>query len=101
MRRGFNGDLDEFVRLANHNLNGLANCDWFETEEETITNIAGTPTRGAIVKMIVSVRCRDAHPMPTRKFLWTLHQERRPPQAGCWLVSSVLAVDAALESLTM
>ena len=34
-------------------------------------------------------------------FLWTLQQERRPPQAGCWLVASVLAVDKAYEQLTM
>ena len=74
---------------------------WFETEEETISVIAATPTRGAICKMVVHVRCRDGRPMPSRKFLWTLQQERRPPQVGCWLISSVLALDRALNELTM
>jgi hypothetical protein len=36
-----------------------------------------------------------------RKFLWTLQQERRPPREGFWLISSVLALDDALEELTM
>ena len=93
--------VDEFVREANNNPSGLANCDWFETEEETISIISATPTRGAICKMVVHVRCRDARPLPSRKFLWTLQQERRPPQAGCWLISSVLPIDRSLEELTL
>jgi hypothetical protein len=30
-----------------------------------------------------------------RPFLWTLQQERRPPQAGCWLVRQCLYMDNA------
>ena len=101
VRANWGGDVDEFVREEKNNPNGLANCDWFETDEESISHIPGTPTRGAIAKMVVAVRCRDGVPMESRKFLWTLQQERRPPQTGCWLISSVLAMDRALDQLTM
>ena len=101
VRANWRGDVDEFVREEKNNLNGIANCDWFETEEATMMHIAGTATRGAIVKVVVAVRCRDAVPMASRKFLWTLQQERRPPQVGCWLITSVLAMDRALDQLTM
>jgi hypothetical protein len=101
VRANWGGDVSTFVREARNNPTGMANCDWFDTEEESITTIAATQTRGAIVKMLVAVRCRDGIPMPARTFLWALQQERRPPQAGCWLVASVLAVDKAYEQLTM
>jgi hypothetical protein len=100
-RANWNGDVDEFMQECHNNPSGIVNCAWFETEEETISVIAATPTRGAICKMVVHVRCRDGRPMPSRKFLWTLQQERRPPQVGCWLISSVLALDRALNELTM
>ena len=74
---------------------GLANCEEFNIEEPNV--IAGTPTRGALCTMIVKVKCRDAIPMPSRRFLWTLQQERRPPLTGCWLIREVLAVDRAID----
>jgi len=101
VRANWHGDVDDFIREDNNNPNGLTHCEWFETEEDTILTIAATPTRGAICKMVVHVRCRDAVPLPSRKFLWTLQQERRPPLAGCWLITSVLAMDRALDSLTV
>lgn len=101
VRANWRGDVEEFVREARNNPTGMANCDHFETDEDTFSVIAGTATRGAICKVVVHVQCRDAIPMAKRSFLWTLQQERRPPQAGCWLVTSVLAMDRALEQLTM
>ena len=101
VRANWQGDVDEYISECRNNPSGLTNCEWFETEEDTITTIGATQTRGAICKMVVHVRCRDAMPMAERKFLWTLQQERRPPQSGCWLISSVLAIDRALEELTM
>lgn len=126
VRANWRGDIDTFVREAANNPTGLANCEWFNTEEDSIVTVQGTQTRGATCKMIVSVRpfplapfeavtpntnrlinparprgrTLDAVPVAERKFLWTLQRERRPPQAGCWLISSVLAVDRALEQLT-
>ena len=53
--------------------------------------------------MVVSVkpaRARSAAAVreaPSRKFLWTLQQERRPPRQGAWLLYEVLAVDKAIE----
>ena len=128
VRANWQGSVDTFVREAINNPTGLANCEWFNTEENTIVTIAGTQTRGATCKMIVSVRPAPfasvepvtpktgrlinparprslaapgaVVPVKERKFLWTLQRERRPPQAGCWLITSVLAVDRALEQLT-
>ena len=100
VRANWNGDVDEFVREEKHNPNGLANCDWWETEEESFTLIAATPTRGSICKCVVAVKCRDAIPMAERRFLWTLQQERRPPQQGVWLIANVLAMDRAMDELT-
>lgn len=101
VRANWRGDVEEFVRDSKNNRNGLANCEWFDTDEETIALIDGTPTRGSICKMVVRVRCRDGIPMEKREFLWTLQKERRPPLADCWLIRQVLAVDRALEELTM
>ena len=129
VRANWHGDIDTFVREAVNNPTGLANCEWFNTEEDTIKMLPGTQTRGATCKMIVSVRpfafapveqpatpdtgrlinparprgpALDVVPQPAkeRKFLWTLQRERRPPQEGCWLISSVLAVDRALYETT-
>ena len=54
--------------------------------------IAGSQTRGEMATTMVTVITADG---ATRKFLWTLQQERRPPLAGCWLVYECLAVDRA------
>ena len=100
VRANWRGSVDEFCREARNNPTGMAGCEWFNTVEETIAVIPGTQTRGATCKMVVDVRPLDGRPMKERKFLWTLEQERRPPQAGCWLISSVLAVDRAIDVLT-
>ena len=95
VRANWGGDPDEFCRQERNQPKGLANCEEFNIEEPNV--IAGTPTRGALCTMIVKVKCRDAIPMPSRRFLWTLQQERRPPLAGCWLIREVLAVDRAID----
>lgn len=100
LRAKWRGDADGFVREARNNPTGLASCEWFTTEEDTIAVMAATPTRGAICKMLVRVRPLDGMPMAERTFLWTLQQERRPPLAGCWLITQVLAMDRALNELT-
>ena len=95
VRANWGGDPDEFCRQERNQPKGLANCEEFNIEEPNV--IAGTPTRGALCTMIVKVKCRDAIPMPSRRFLWTLQQERRPPLTGCWLIREVLAVDRAID----
>ena len=87
----------------------LVACDSFYLDEDTITEIPGTPTRGALCKVVVHVQPREAvvdgpHSVrgrigrpPERAFLWTLQQQRRPPRIGAWLLYQVLAIDKALE----
>lgn len=100
VRANWRGSVDEYCRESRNNPTGMAGCEWFNTIEDTIATIPGTQNRGAGCKMIVDVRPRDGRPFKERKFLWTLEQERRPPLAGCWLISSVLAVDRAEHVLT-
>ena len=86
----------------------LVNCESYEIDVDTLTNIPGTQTRGALCKLVVhvtpseavatkhSVRGRIGKP-PRRSFLWTMQQQRRPPRMGAWLIYQVLAIDHAIE----
>ena len=90
----------------------MVDCKSFHLNEETLTVIDGTLTRGALCKVVVqvsprefvidgphSVRGRIGKP-PMRAFLWTLQQQRRPPHIGAWRLYQVLAIDHALELTT-
>ena len=56
--------------------------------------IPATQTRGALATTMVTVQTNRGQ---ERKFLWTLQQQRRPPDQGCWLVHECLYVENAIE----
>ena len=56
--------------------------------------IPATQTRGALTTTMVTVQTNRGQ---ERKFLWTLQQQRRPPDQGCWLVHECLYVENAIE----
>ena len=87
----------------------LVDCESFSLDRSSVTTIPGTPTRGALCKLLVhvqpveaivngehSVRGRIGKP-PARYFEWTMQQQRRPPRLGAWLIYQVVAVEHAVE----
>ena len=87
----------------------LVDCESWTLDRDTLTVIPGTPTRGALCKVVVkvtprevtvdgphSVRGRIGKP-PDRAFMWTMQQQRRPPRIGAWLIYQLLSIDHALE----
>ena len=100
LRAIWGGSMDEFVRWSKANpvFEYMVDCTEYAIVEETVERNEGTPTRGALCKMLVRVR-NDGQPSKTgtRDYLWTLQQERRPPRAGCWLLWQVIATDKAHE----
>ena len=105
------GDPRQFLRwtLRSPVYDCMVRCESFEVEADTVEVIAGTPTRGALAKVVVrvtpveavvegphSVRGRVGKPRD-RRFLWTMQQQRRPPRLGAWLIYQCLAVDKAHE----
>ena len=95
--------VERFVEYAN--LYSLLRCPSFSIVGEA-TIIAGTQTRGALASLAVDVvepigfRFPSGHerppssevqpPIRTERYQFTLSQERRPPNAGCWMVHAVL-----------
>eukprot|EP00962_Isochrysis_galbana_P027598 scaffold8679_cov121-Isochrysis_galbana.AAC.8 len=92
------GEFEKFVTWSENSpvFGTMLGCDGFTLEMDTLLLIPGTPTRGDMAKLVVDIIPRRATSRP-RRFLWTLQQERRPPLAGCWLVTQVIAIDKALE----
>lgn len=91
---------DRFVQYATSPAFAeLVNAAGFSVAPPTI--IKGTPTRGALATVVVSVQgwaADGAAPEPAeapagRRFRWLLQRERRPPHEGCWFVSEVLSLD--------
>ena len=87
----------------------LVDCESFALDRSSITTIPGTPTRGALCKLLVhvqpveaivdgehSVRGRIGKP-PVRSFHWTMQKQRRPPRLGAWLIYQVVAVEHTVE----
>ena len=105
------GDPTEFIKWTRRSpvFDCMVDCESFRLAEDTLTVIDGTPTRGALCKVVVHVAPREAvvdgpHSVrgrigrpPARAFLWTLQQQRRPPNIGAWRLYQVLAIDHALE----
>mmetsp|Transcript_12045 Transcript_12045/g.30134 ORF Transcript_12045/g.30134 Transcript_12045/m.30134 type:complete len:224 (+) Transcript_12045:122-793(+) len=78
--------LEQFIKYANNPTFGsMFNNKGFEREEVNV--IEGTPTRGALATQVVRVTTVKGE---VRPFLWTLQQERLPPQQGMWLVKQCL-----------
>lgn len=90
-RAALGGSLEKFKVYATNPVFGyLVHC-----RDYSIVNtgpvIAGTPTRGAMQTVLM-----DAGPeSESRRFLWTLQQERRPPRQGCWIIHEVVYVKNA------
>lgn len=94
---------DKFCEHAS--LHALPGCISFEIVGEP-TLIAGTQTRGALASVAVDVSTRipfrhasgfervraagEEAETQTERYLFQLAQERRPPMAGCWLVTSLM-----------
>ena len=114
MVRGIHGgDPLQFLRWTRTSpvFDCMVDCESFELEMDTLSTIPGTPTRGAICKVVVrvtprevtvdgphSVRGRIGKP-PERRFRWTMQQQRRPPRIGAWLIYEVLSMDHALDEV--
>lgn len=105
------GDPSNFLRwtLRSPVYDSMVRCESFNVESDTVEMIPGTPTRGALAKVVVrvtpvqaildgphSVRGRVGKPRD-RRFLWTMQQQRRPPRLGAWLIYQCLAIDKAHE----
>ena len=114
-RKGYKSGPERFVQFAE--LHTLPGCRSFEIVGEP-TLIPATMTRGAIASLAVDVvevllfrhksgferivatddgdgqssdeRLQDGVRTRTERYLFQLQQERRPPLAGCWMVTSVL-----------
>mmetsp|Transcript_25338 Transcript_25338/g.29845 ORF Transcript_25338/g.29845 Transcript_25338/m.29845 type:complete len:254 (+) Transcript_25338:87-848(+) len=96
------GTLQDFIKFAgNPTFQSLINAVEWKTLSVG-SEIPGTPTRGAMKTILVTVQPREyggdgtgTLPLKERKFLWTMQRERRPPRSGCWLVHECIAVDKA------
>ena len=100
-RKGYKSGVERFVRFAE--LHSLPNCLSFAFVGEP-TIIVGTQTRGAMASICVDVtapvtfRHKSGFERSegvvmdtvTERYLFQLQQERRPPLAGCWMVTSLL-----------
>ena len=85
----------------------LVGCESFAVDLETLTIIAGAPTRGALCKVLVNVTpalatvhtpsAAGIGKPPTRRFRWTMQQQRRPLWLGAWLIYELHAMDHAIE----
>ncbi|KAG8467267.1 hypothetical protein KFE25_000583 [Diacronema lutheri] len=94
-RAAVGASLDEFVKFARNPIFGsMVNCESWRAEPVNLVGNGGTPTRGAMATQLVHVVSLSGR---TRTFIWTLQQERRPPNAGSWLVWQCLAKDKAIE----
>jgi hypothetical protein len=86
--------LERFIEFAHNPVfaSMVDSEDW--TVVSTGPVIAGTPTRGAMQTVLVHVSPSKGN---SRRFLWTLQQERRPPRAGCWLVYECIDTDQTFQ----
>jgi len=87
---GLQGGVTEawFEDNANHPLLCLLECEGFAIDEPTL--IEPTMTRGGLGTVKLQV---DMTEQPSRNFLVSLEQQRRPPLAGCWLIKEALALE--------
>mmetsp|Transcript_20099 Transcript_20099/g.61920 ORF Transcript_20099/g.61920 Transcript_20099/m.61920 type:complete len:179 (-) Transcript_20099:3-539(-) len=90
-RAAVGGSLDAFLQYArNPTFSQL--IDHQSWSGKVGTAIPASQTRGAMqTSMVTVVNSRGQ----TRKFLWTMQQQRRPPRQGVWLVHECLNVDMA------
>lgn len=85
-RAAVGGSLDAFLKSArNPTFSQLV--DHESWSGQLGNRIPATQTRGALTTTMVTVQTNRGQ---ERKFLWTLQQQRRPPDQGCWLVYECL-----------
>lgn len=101
-RAAVGGSLDNFAEYATNPVFGflVACSDWKPVNIGPV--IPGTPTRGAMQTVLMdAILPAASYKSPaddgTRRFLWTLQQERRPPRQGYWVVHSVIYVKNAYQ----
>jgi hypothetical protein len=98
--------VERFVQYAHSPaFSELVNAARFSVSKPTL--IEGTPTSGALATVIVAIDgwATDGaseedsseeggeSPNTARRFRWMLQRERRPPNAGCWFVTEVVALE--------
>jgi hypothetical protein len=92
-RAAVGASVEDFCKYArNPVFQTMVNSDRWDAAPVSIVGSA-TPTRGAMATQMVHVTSKEGM---RRSFLWTLQQERRPPNAGAWLVWQCLAKDMAI-----
>ena len=92
-RAAVGGSLADFLKYARNPT--FAQLVDHESWSGKLGNlIPATQTRGALTTTMVTVQTNRGQ---ERKFLWTLQQQRRPPDQGCWLVHECLYVENAIE----
>ena len=92
------GSLESFLQRANNPVfRTMVGCARWEVVNVG-PEIAGTPTRGSMQTVLVSVVPRvdeSGAQRNDRQFLWTIVKERRPPRQGHCLVHECVAVENA------
>ena len=92
-RAAVGGSLADFLKYA-RNPTFAQLVDHESWSGKLGNRIPATQTRGALTTTMVTVQTNRGQ---ERKFLWTLQQQRRPPDQGCWLVHECLYVENAIE----
>ena len=92
-RAAVGGSLADFLKYA-RNPTFAQLVDHESWSGKLGNRIPATQTRGALTTNMVTVQTNHGQ---ERKFLWTLQQQRRPPDQGCWLVHECLYVENAIE----
>ena len=92
-RAAVGGSLADFLKYA-RNPTFAQLVDHESWSGKLGNRIPATQTRGALATTMVTVQTNRGQ---ERKFLWTLQQQRRPPDQGCWLVHECLYVENAIE----
>jgi hypothetical protein len=112
-RAALGGSLDRFSQYAENPIFAyLVHCVAYDIVSVGPL-IQGTATRGAMQTVLLDAHQRQHYPKnhpprgatgetsttthqeATKRFLWTLQQERRPPRQGCWLIREVIYVKNA------
>ena len=92
-RAAVGGSLADFLKYA-RNPTFAQLVDHESWSGKLGNRIPATQTRGALATTMVTVQTNRGQ---ERKFLWTLQQQRRLPDQGCWLVHECLYVENAIE----
>lgn len=112
-RAALGGSLDEFNHYARNPVFGyLVNCAAYEIVCVG-PEIPGTPTRGTMQTVLMDAKLPTPPPVhggsgsgevvlipsrgESRRFLWTLLKERRPPRQGFWTIHEVIYTKNAFD----